>query len=266
MTSSTFFQTIGDRIKSYEHTDTKRVAMRGLPLVARLDGKNFHAYTKGMDKPYDADLSSIFSNVLVDLVDRFQPTVGYTQSDEISLVWWIPIESTHELPYGGRIQKIDSLLAAYTSVKFNSLASIAFPAKQEMLPTFDCRTFCVPTLREAFHTLLWRQQDATKNTISMAAHAHFSHSSLHGMNGSEMQERLFVEKGINFNDYPVQFKRGIFAKRVTRMQCLSQEQLDKIPPLYRPSGPVERSSVELMDIKLSKLPDPLSIFQSSFAG
>jgi hypothetical protein len=129
---------------------------------------------------------------------------------------------------------------------------------------FDSRAFTTPNLREAYHEILWRQQDATKNAISMAAQSMFSHKSLQGLHGPEMQEKMWAEKGVNFNDYPPFFKRGVFAKRIKRMLPLSAESLARMPEECRaqwsvPGALVERSSVEAFDCWLAREQDAMEI-------
>lgn len=160
---------LGDRMKSYEFPSTSRKAFKGQPLVVRLDGKSFHNFTKGLKRPYDERLSKLMVATTTALVDRFQAKVGYTQSDEISLVWNIECDSSAEFPFDGRFQKMESLLASYATAFFNKKLAEFLPEKEDELPTFDARAFVVPNLMEAYHALLWRQQDATKNAISMAA-------------------------------------------------------------------------------------------------
>ena len=160
---------LGDRMKSYEFPSTSRKAFKGQPMVVRLDGKSFHNFTKGLKRPYDERLSKLMVATTMALVDRFQAKVGYTQSDEISLVWNIECDSSAEFPFDGRFQKMESLLASYATAFFNKKLAEFLPEKEDELPTFDARAFVVPNLMEAYHALLWRQQDATKNAISMAA-------------------------------------------------------------------------------------------------
>lgn len=243
---------LGTRMKLYEQPSTGRQAFKGQPLIARLDGKSFHTFTKGLKRPYDERLSQLMQSTMVALVDRFGVTVGYTQSDEITLVWYTPTDGAADYPFSGRFQKLDSLLAAYATVIFNKHLPSYLPEKITELPIFDCRSFVVPNLLEAYHAVLWRQQDATKNAISMAAQSMFSHKRLQGLHGPEMQELMWKEKGVNFNDYPAFFKRGMFARRVKEERVLTQEQLEKIPEQYRPTGPVTRSFVDVCDIWLSK--------------
>jgi len=246
---------IGDRMKAYEAPSTDRRAFKGQPLVARLDGKSFHTFTKGLARPYDIGLSNLMRETMMALVDRFNATIGYTQSDEITLVWYFPPESTSDYPFMGRFQKMDSLLAAFATAFFNQQLPFHLPSKVGQLPTFDCRSFVVPTLQEAYHCVLWRQQDATKNAISMAAQSMFSHKELQGKHGPQMQEMMWKFKGVNFNDYPPFFKRGVFARRVREARMLTPEQLAKVPAKHRPTGPVERSFIDAVDIWLSKQPD-----------
>ena len=259
--SSTDKTSLGDRMKAYEAPSTTRKAFKGQPLVVRLDGKSFHTWTKGLKRPYDRRLSYLMVHVTKELVDRFQARVGYTQSDEITLVWYVQPHETAEYPFDGRFQKLESLTAAYATAVFNEAKALEFTGEPqgEKLALFDSRAFVVPTIKEAYHAVLWRQQDATKNAISMAAHTYFSHKSLQGVHGAEMQERLFTEKGINFNDYPAFFKRGTFVKRHKVLKQLTAEELARIPEAHRPTEPVERTVISAFDCWLSKEEDPVNI-------
>lgn len=256
---STDKTSLGDRIKGYEQVSTSRKAFKGQPLVVRLDGKSFHTFARSLKRPFDQGLSDLMVLVTAELVDRFQARVGYTQSDEITLVWYVQPHEAAEYPFDGRFQKVESLTASLAAAVFNTNLQKYLPEKVGTLAIFDSRAFVVPTIKEAYHTVLWRQQDATKNAISMAAHTHFSHKSLQGVNGPAMQERLFSEKGINFNDYPSFFKRGTFVKRHTIMKNISPDEMAKIPELHRPVGPVPRSAVSSFDCWLSKDEDPMNV-------
>ena len=234
----------GDRMKGYEQ---KERFMPLLPVVARIDGKRFSRWTKGLNRPYDEDFSHLMIEVTKRLVDETHAKIGYTQSDEITLVFHAD-DHKSQIFLDGREQKMVSILASMTSAFFNDLRHIHLPAHPGYGPAFfDCRAFAVPNKVEAANAVLWRVQDATKNAVSMVARAYFSHKSLHGMSGPEMQERLFQEAGVNFNDYPAFFKRGTFVQRRSKYVTLDQETLEKIPEDKRPTGPVKRSKVvELM--------------------
>jgi len=150
------------------------------------------------------------------------------------------------------VQKMVSVLASLASVKFNHFC-LADGTLQEraakMLPTFDCRVFQLPNRTEAANAFLWREKDATKNAISMAARSFYPHKQLHGKSSSEMQELIF-QKGQNFNDYPAFFKRGTFVRRVVEERPFTPEELARIPQNHRP-GPdalVSRSRVVELDM------------------
>lgn len=244
---------IGTRMKAYEQPSTSRKAFKGQPLIVRLDGSGFSKFTKGMKRPYDEDMSLLMRATMKALVDRFNATIGYTQSDEITLAWDIPSFSTRELEFDGRFQKLESEIAGYCSVKFMQLLlKSSLSEYVERLPYFDCRAFVVPSLLEAYHCFLWRQQDCVKNAISQAAQSMFKHSELQNMNGPAMQELMFAKRGVNFNDYPAFFKRGTFARRVKEERIMTLAELAAIPELKRPKGPIIRSSVKEVDIWLSK--------------
>ena len=249
----------GNRMKSYEAVTTSRKAFKGQPIIARLDGKNFSTFTKGLGRPFDKRMSDLMTRVMTKLVDETQAQIGYTQSDEITLGWFIDSSSKAEYAYGGRFQKMDSLLAATATGEFIRGINQLIPEKAHLEPKFDCRTFVVPNLLEAYHEILWRQHDCTKNAISMAAQSMGFGSRLHGLNGVQMQELMFAERGINFNDYPAFFKRGTFARRMRVFKPLDQALIDKlvakgIKPL---EGPIERSEMQISNAWLQKLEDPV---------
>jgi tRNA(His) 5'-end guanylyltransferase len=99
---------------------------------------------------------------------------------------------------------------------------------RDKLPTFDARVWNVPNVVEGANVFLWREQDATKNSISMAARSYYSHKILMNKNGSEMQEMLF-QKGINWNDYPTFFRRGTYIQRRKVERLFTAVELDKLP-------------------------------------
>lgn len=249
--------TLGDRIKAYEAATTSRKVHRGQPFCIRLDGKAFHTWTRGLSRPYDERLSKLMVEATQDLVEWSSAKVGYTQSDEINLGFFTPCdESATQLFFGGRLQKLESLAASRLTAFFNSRVPGLLPEKTGKLALFDARAFVVPNLQELYHVFLWRQQDATKNAISMAAQALYSHKELHGKSGDEKQEMMF-QKGVNFNDYPYGFKRGTFVQRVVKQVELTPQQLARMKSELRPTGAVERSFYEAQDIWLSKIDNPV---------
>lgn len=72
---------------------------------------------------------------------------------------------------------------------------------------FDARAFTVP-IEEVNNCLLWRQQDATRNSIQALAQSLYPHKELQGINTKALQDKMFSEKGINWNDLPTKQKRG----------------------------------------------------------
>ncbi len=224
---------LGDRLKGdYETPEAGRRVMPRLPVVARLDGKNFSTFTRGLARPYDKRLSDLMVAVTTILVRDTAATCGYTQSDEITLGWY-STDPKSQIYFDGKIQKIVSVLAATASVLFNHMLPVYLPEKVTAAPgpVFDCRVWGVPTLDEGANAFLWREQDATKNAISMAARHYYSHKELHEKTGSEMQELLFA-KGVNFNDYPAFFKRGTYVRRRQVTRKLTPEELTDLPPLH----------------------------------
>lgn len=238
---------LGSRMKAYEARETGRRAMPYLPVYARIDGKTFSRFTRDMERPYDKRLISCMIETTRHLVAKSDALIGYTQSDEISLVWQTTSPKS-QLFFDGKLFKMTSVLAAMATVKFYQEAVKYWPEKVEKYQlVFDCRVFQLPNREEAANCVLWREIDATKNAVSMAARAYYSHNELMNKSSGEMQEMLW-QKGINFNDYPSHFKRGTFVQRRKVMKELPDEVLEKIPEAHRPSGPVERSEIVVLDV------------------
>jgi tRNA(His) guanylyltransferase len=229
---------VGDFLKEVEMREAGRKAMPGLPLIVRLDGRAFHTFTRGMERPFDLDMTTTMEIVMKELVEEFHANVGYTQSDEITLVFSGPI------PFDGRYQKLCSVLAGYASAVFAVEAAVLWPEKH-IIPCFDARVWDVPNLFHVIDVLAWREADAVENSVQMATRAHYSHKQMHGKNQRDMHEMLHA-KGVNWNDYPDHFKRGVYAKRVKVTKTLSDAELAKIPAAHRPTGPVERSEVQIL--------------------
>jgi tRNA(His) guanylyltransferase len=243
----------GDRMKGYEMAGAARKFMPLLPIYARIDGRCFSGFTRGLDRPFDLRITRAMIATAKYLVEETQARIGYTQSDEINLVWQQERYEA-EVFFGGKVQKMVSVLAGLATAKFNHLClceEVLRVRAERSPPVFDCRAFQLPNRTEAANAILWREKDATKNAISMAARSFYPHRQLHGRSSPEMQEMIF-QKGQNFNDYPAYFKRGTFVRRVTEQRALTREELDRIPEGRRPpiDARVTRSRVVELEMPI----------------
>lgn len=196
----------GDRMKGYENTYRIKLPKR-LPIIIRIDGKSFHTYTRGMKKPFDEDLTNAMWETCKYLTANVMGCkLAYHQSDEISLLLTNYDKLTTESWFDNNLQKIVSIAASLATARFNEIMRYSYPEKQ--LALFDARVWVLPH-DEVCNYFLWRQQDATKNSISMVAQANFPHKQLQKLNGKQMQDKLMLEKGINWNDLEVWKKRGV---------------------------------------------------------
>jgi len=222
---------LGDRMKTYEAV-TRAVLPRRTFTVCRVDGRAFHGLLRHAEKPFDRDVIAAMDYTAEALCKEMSGVVfAYTQSDEISVLL-TDFESPGTEPwFGGVIQKIVSIAASTASVAFNNV----YPRHdQDATATFDARVFTIPDSVEVANYFLWRQRDCVRNSISMAAQAHFSHKRLHRVNTDQMQELLWQEKGVNWNDYPDGCKRGRVTVRksgersVTYMDHRSQQEVSTV--------------------------------------
>lgn len=240
------FEALGNRQKAFESAEANRRLMAGIPVLVRLDGRAFHTFTRGLDQPYDERFRRAMAETAKYLVAQSHASIGYTQSDEISLAF-PNLDPEVELPFSGRIQKLCSVLASQATAKFNEQVRLLLPEKADALPVFDARVWAVPNLEVAAEHFLWREADATRNSLTMAAHAHYSHKELQKAGYAKKHEMLFA-KGINWNDYPAFFKRGVYVRRQAMLKSLSAEELARIPEKNRPTGPVMRTQVVEVDM------------------
>lgn len=244
-------ESLGDRMKLYEAAETGRRLMPLLPAMARLDGRAFHSFVRGLSRPFDERLSRLMIETASFLVRETTATCAYTQSDEITLAW-VPAGFDSRVFFDGRVQKMTSVLASLASASFNRhLPEFLPPEYEGRLPVFDCRVWNVPNPEEAANTFVWRELDASKNSVAMAARALYSHAELDGKTAAEMQELLW-RKGVNWNDYPAFFKRGTYLRRKVVARAFTADELDQLPPRHaarsNPELVVERTVVTRLDI------------------
>jgi tRNA(His) guanylyltransferase len=194
-------ESLGNRIKNYYEERVCYMLPRRTFTILRLDGKAFHFYTKGLTRPFDDQLMNDLDETAKFLCEEIQGArFAYVQSDEISILLTDFKDLGTEAWFDGNIQKMVSVSASLATGKFNQLR----PGK---LAFFDSRVFTIPYQTEVENYFIWRQQDATRNSITGVAQSLYSHKELAGKNGSQKQEMIF-RKGINWNDYASRYKRG----------------------------------------------------------
>lgn len=179
--------------------------MRRTPVILRLDGKAFHTFTRGLQRPYDEKFNQAMSDTTLELCNSIQGAVfGYTQSDEISILIqdWKTIKT--DCWFGNNVQKMVSISASIATAKFNE--TFQHPSKTSMA-LFDSRVFNLPE-HEVVNYFIWRGNDCSRNSVSSLAQTHFPHKDLHGKSMADMHDMLKLQKNINWNDMPTRFKRG----------------------------------------------------------
>jgi len=244
---------LGDRMKKYYEDRTRITLPRRTYTIIRIDGKAFHTYTRGLNKPFDDGLINDMDETACYLCKNMQGAkFGFVQSDEISILLTDFDKIGTDAWFDGNIQKMASIAASMAAAKFNQLrlktiaedynqgdnsVRISFEFLDKMkLAEFDARVFTIPSDVEVENYFIWRQQDTVRNSISSVAQSLYSHKDLAGKNMSEQQEMIF-QKGINWNDYAPKYKRGRFiykqnfiigksitgGEEVTRSRWISKE-------------------------------------------
>jgi tRNA(His) guanylyltransferase len=219
---------LGDRMKDYYEDRTRIKLPRRTFTIIRIDGKAFHTYTRGLNKPFDDGLIEDMNETTAYLCKGIQGAkLGYVQSDEISILLTDFDDITTHAWFDNNLQKMASIAASMATAKFNQLRMQRATwegndiegmldhddIESFKLATFDARVFQIPFVDEVQNYFIWRQQDATRNSISSVAQSLYSHKELNGKKTDEMQEMIF-QKGINWNDFDFRKKRGAVIGRV----------------------------------------------------
>ena len=227
---------LGDRMKGYERVPSHNLAHR-TPAIIRIDGKAFHSFTKGMDRPYDTVFRNTMAETMKELCQSIQGCVfGYTQSDEISLLLTDYATLDTDAWLGYEVQKMCSIASSLATLSFNVNFIDETNAAQQFYDTeanigacmkfdysvyerkfnkanFDARAFSLPK-EEVCNYFIWRQQDATRNSIQSTGQTYFSHRELQGKNQADIQEMLWSTHNLNWNDYPIWYKRGVTCYKI----------------------------------------------------
>ena len=272
------YDELGTRIKEFEAITTSTKLIPQLPVYARIDGRAFHTFCRGLKKPYCMELVETMQEVTKFLIEETNAQLGYVQSDEISLCWLDPSKA----PFNGKLFKLQSVLSSLATSKFTSYITEQYykayfnlkelEGKQDphcegwgyqmdceawyplydkvrkLIPSFDCRVFQLPNEKELANTFVWREIDAVRNSVSMLAQANFSHKELQGKDRKAMITML-EEKGIRWNELRDDLKRGAYFKRVLIEKELDDETWNKIPTNKKPeSRTVSRSEIQQYNI------------------
>ncbi len=230
---------LGKRMKEFYENIPKSKLMRRTPVAIRIDGKAFHTFTRGFDRPFDEILIKSMQETTKYLCENIQGCVlGYTQSDEITLILvdYKTLETDAWFDY--EVQKMCSISASMATMAFNKAFEKAFnewgdenlpdwgmggtnePVDENLMKLcevydkaqtkgamFDSRVFNIPK-EEVTNLIYWRQLDATRNSIQMVGQANFSHKQLQHKSCNDIQNMLLIEKDINWNNFPTTMKRG----------------------------------------------------------
>jgi len=228
---------LGDRMKENYENRAKTYLVRRMPVIIRLDGRAFHTFTKGLKKPYDEIFHNTMNATMKYLCENIQGCkLGYTQSDEITLLLTDYDTLDTDAWFDNNVQKICSVSASMATMAFNKYLrefsrdtlrrinnAFTCTAEEANYATtlekaidrgamFDSRCFNIPE-DEVTNCFIWRQQDATRNAIQMLGQCNFSHKELQGKSCNAIQDMLMLQKGINFNDMPTEFKRGVCCRK-----------------------------------------------------
>lgn len=215
---------LGTRMKEYESRNQYFLQKR-TPVIIRVDGRSFHTFTKGFQKPFDDILIKSMQETMKYMCENIQGCVfGYCQSDEITLVLIDYATLNTDCWFNYRTDKLCSISASMATMAFNKFFSknvkewiknpqcgaldIAIYEKAiDKGAMFDARCFNIPK-EEVTNLVYWRQLDAARNSVQMVGQANFSHKELQNKTCNMIQDILHEQKGINWNDYPTVCKRG----------------------------------------------------------
>ena len=236
-----FNDALGDRMKAYEN-ESRIYLDRKTPVIIRVDGKAFHTFTRGFEKPFDNILEKAMKDTMIHLCENIQGAVlGYTQSDEITIVLIDYQEENSDAWFGYNLQKMASVAASEATFAFNRAFehhfnhwrfNMGFPHTEDWSEftsarywryigcidkgaRFDARAFSLPKF-EVVNCLIWRQLDAIRNSIQAIGQSQFSHRELQGLNCDQIKEKLIADKGIDWEEYSDYHRHGVCCVKVEK--------------------------------------------------
>lgn len=221
--------------KPFAHNGTDHIVPDDEVLICRVDGNCFSRYTSFLEKPFDLIFSNAMINTMTDLMKKFNADVGFTFSDEISLVFYPTFvdDKCIKRSFNGRVLKLTSLLAAYASVRFNYWMIFISNEKSNYTPQikaliekqeaiFDARIMSSDNTQLKQY-LEYRQADCERNAIHALARFHFSSKQLHGKNKKE-QIIMLAECGVDYYSTPKEYRLPTFCK----WDIMEKEAIDQI--------------------------------------
>jgi len=204
---------LGNRMKGYESVSKHRLEPR-IPVVARIDGKAFHSFTRGLERPWDRGLQESMWDAAKYVAERIQGCkVAYVQSDEISFLLTDYENKNSQGWFNYKLEKMTSVIASMVTGGFIAAASTKLPERRDGfldgtgLPAFDARFFNLPK-EEVNSYFYWRQSDAIRNSVQMLARTYFSHKECTGKNNIALKAMLLEEKGISWEEQSSWCKYG----------------------------------------------------------
>lgn len=200
---------LGDRMKRYEACAHYQLPMR-VPKLIRIDGKAFHTYLGGLKGGYHKEVIDAMIKGAIEVMTEIggMARFAYIQSDECTIALNDALTLDMEPWFNNQIQKMVSVSASLFANGFN----YQYQHSRDLLAAFDARVFIVPNEMEVVNNLIWRQQDAARNSVNTYARTLYSHAELQNKNNSQMQDMMH-EKGLNWNDCPTWTKRGVVVSR-----------------------------------------------------
>ena len=216
---------LAKRMKDYEMRDRYFLQKR-IPVAIRVDMRAGHTFTRGFKRPFD----NIFMKSMQETAKYMCKNMGnakiaYIQSDEITIILTDYDTLETDCWFNYRTDKLCSISASMATMAFNKYFMLAVEDYCEYNPDatleqrniyisavekgamFDARCFNIPK-EEVTNLIYWRQLDAIRNSIQMVGQANFSHKELQNKSCNDIQDMLYKQKGINWNDYPIVCKRG----------------------------------------------------------
>ncbi len=194
-------------------------------IIVRLDGKSFHTWVKGLTKPFCKGLQDCFDITTQQLMRETGAVLGYTQSDEISLLFSPYVGS---FPFSGRVNKINSTFASMATYWFNTSVANYLEAGSRPPAFFDCRCFDVDTQEIALECIRWREIDAMRNSVQALAQSLYPHNKLLNKRSAALLS-MSKEKGVNWFDLPARSRFGVYYLRTVERRKLDIAELTTLP-------------------------------------
>lgn len=239
---------IEEDLVSYERA-SEHYLLRNMPIIVRIDGKNFKHITRGLDKPFDERFNNVMRDTLISLCRTVKGVVmGYTISDEIDLLIYDNDIYWYDLNLQGLVASIASLATGIFNRYYQE--QIIFSDNNKRIGLFDVVAFNVPQEHVSDY-FIRKQKFEMRANLEKVCELNGVTKDLKTLSSFELKKRLFNLRAFDYDEKIDSVNR---IGMVATMNEANDYIVNKVTPIFEEQPTFISSLVDipLFDIDLEE--------------